>query len=254
MRKRKQLLKFPAMAAFLVLVPAGLVCLMLPVGLFSQTSPPTGLKALSATLDRETHDVSIQLQNVYDRVAVAYMLRTKELDAYGQEIGDPNYSGVGFDWAGPGPNPNTFRFILPGQIVVITPYRASAGAVSVEVFVTGVIYANRTFEGLAGWCFATRGEKAKSTRQALELLRLYPATRGEMKERMKALLSINAAHVSSVVANSLHLPAIPDTDHAPEVVSKQQWEEIKAELGRQATWYETESQPQGAKQLQGAKQ
>lgn len=176
------------------------------------------------------------------------MLRIKGFDPGGKEISD---SGVGFDWAGPEPNPFAAKFIPPGRISVEVPYRASADALSVEVSVTGVVYADRTFEGLPGEFFATRSQQAKTARQALDLLKSYPATRGETRETMKALLSLpNATHVGEAVANSLQLRAVPDSDHAPEQLSRKQWEDIKTELSQQATWYETESQPQVAKQPQ----
>jgi hypothetical protein len=205
---------------------------------------PIGLQVLSASLDLQTQKVSVQLQDLSDKAVVAYVLRVREFDADGKEVHD---YGIGYDWVAPEPNLDATRYILPGRIASIAPFRA-LDALSIGVSVLGAVYADRTFEGITGTIFVGRRQHSQTAKQALELLKSYPATHGEMRERMKALLSLNNGHVVGVVANSLRLRFIPDSDHAPEEVSEQQWADIQTKLERDAAWYEAESQPQGAKQ------
>jgi hypothetical protein len=98
--------------------------------------------------------------------------------------------------------------------------------------------------------FDGRSRAAKVVRQALALLKSYPTTLAASRETMQALLAIESPIVTSVVANELHLTAPPDVQHpvadASLPATKAQWDEITAELERQAVFNENESH--GAKQ------
>lgn len=129
--------------------------------------PVTGLKAIGATLDRDTHDETIQIQNVSDRTATAYTLRIAEFDAQGNELGDANFRQVGFDWATPDADPNnTNNYILPGRIVSFSPGKAGLDAASVAATITAVVYDDGTHEGLTQAFFLTRATRAREAREA----------------------------------------------------------------------------------------
>ncbi len=153
----------------------GAALLLIPISLLAQTPPPekklptrpvTELKAVGASLDTNTHDVTVHLQNLSPKTVVAYSLEIKEFDAQDKEIGDSRFNGVGFDWAGPEPNPSADNFIPPGRTVSIVPGKTSPDALSVEATVTTVIYEDATWEGLAQGFFQTRAAHGREAREA----------------------------------------------------------------------------------------
>ena len=147
----------------------------------------------------------------------------------------------------PDPTPaSTSGYILPGHTVLATA-AVSDQAVSVQVFVIGVVYQDRTFEGPASVAiFHTRSRQATAARQALAVLNSYPATAPDTRKTMQTLLAIDSALVIGVIANSLHLSAMPDVQRPIAENSlpqnKQQWDEITADLTRQAVFFKTQSE------------
>ena len=136
-----------------------------------QTLPPhkkiptvKGLKPTGAQLDRSTHQVTVHLQNLTNKTVVAYILQIPEFDATGKEIGDAAFNGIGYDWAGPEPNPSASHFIPPARGVDIMPATAAPEALSVEARVIAVIYDDQTWEGLAQAFFQTRADRARELR------------------------------------------------------------------------------------------
>lgn len=244
---------------------------LVPLSLLAQTPqpakkrpapPPTGLKILSTTIDPTTQDITdqsgniikvraviVHVNNTTNKTVVAYALVFHEFDKDGKEI-HPGGAGSAIDHAGPGNYPNeTRQFIQPGEIGSIGLYSVGPETVRAEATIAGVVFEDQTWEGAAAQMFfATRATRVKETRQALAQMQSYPATPEEMRERMKALLSLGAANISGAVANNLHLNFIPDADHAPEVSSRQEWEGIKAQLERDVEWYEAHGPKEGAEQ------
>lgn len=147
----------------------GSLLLLMPPLTHALPSPPkpvSGLKVIGASLDLDTQEEMIQVQNVSNKTAVAYLLRFVEFDASGNEIGDANFRQGGWDWAEPNADPNnTSNFILPGRIVSL-PGKASPDAVSIAATVTAVVYEDGTHEGLSQGFFATRATRAREAREA----------------------------------------------------------------------------------------
>ena len=152
-------------------VTLGLWTWLMSLGLLAQPlpsrkrpAPVTGLKVTGAQLDRSTGQVTVHLQNLTNRTVVAYILQIPQFDAAGKEIGDANFSGIGYDWAGPEPNPSASHFIPAGRGVAIMPVTAAPEALSVEARVIAVIYDDQTWEGLAQAFFQTRADRARELR------------------------------------------------------------------------------------------
>lgn len=140
--------------------------LLSPVTHASPPKPVAGLNVIGASLDLDTQEEMIQVQNVSNKTAVAYMLRFVEFDAQGNEIGDANFRQGGWDWAEPNADPNnTSNFILPGRIVSL-PGKASPDAVSIAATVTAVVWEDGTHEGLSQGFFLTRAKRAREARDA----------------------------------------------------------------------------------------
>ena len=224
---------------------ATLACMTLLLG----ESPATSVHVLSATLDLATHQVTVQLLNTTtEKTAVAYTLRIKGVDSAGKEVYD---YGIGWDYLSPDPTPaTTSRYILPGQ-TVLAEAATSEEVVSVEVSVIGVVYLDRTFEGSASvGIFNVRSRQARAARQALAVLKSYPTTPSATRKAMQTLLAIGSPLVSGVIGNKLHLGAPPDIEHPVAEHSlpqtRQQWDEIAADLTRSAVFFETQSE--GVKQ------
>jgi hypothetical protein len=212
-------------------------------------SPATSVHVLSATLDPATHEVKVQLLNTTtDKTAVAYTLGIKGFDLMGKVVAD---SGIGWDFLSPDPTPaSTSQYIVPGN-TVFAAVPVPEQVVSVQVSVIGVVYLDRTFEGPASAAvFDTRSRQAREARQALAVLKSYPTTPSATRKDMQALLAIGSPLVSGVIGNKLHLAGLPDIRHPVAEKSllqtKQQWDEIRAELTRSAVFFETQSE--GVKQ------
>ena len=221
----------------------------------AQPSPPKGLQVLSATLDIPTHQVTVQLHNASDKTIVAYVLETVGLDAQGNKVGE--FQRI-FDYIGPEPNPAKMNFIPLGQtgavhyarpeapdprILKFAPEskasfdeaarKASAldAMASVQVSVLEVVYEDRTCEGNScylGDIFDGRRRQLFTARQVLKsTLKDYPATQEERREAM------------------LHL-RILGFNPPEEPRTEQHWEAIRAEVQRDAEWWEIQSRAQGA--------
>ena len=229
-------------------------------GMTGQTSPirtpgmedtgkaPTGLEVLAVTLEPQSphKQVSVQLHNLTHQTIVAYSLETEGFDAQGNKLGE--FRGD-FDYAGPGLNPAKVNFIPSGSIATVDytkpeppdprlvklfpeaprpDFSALDAMASVHVSVLGVVYEDRTFDGDADGIFDYRFRKAAQARQALKLfLKGYPPTLEENREAMLQLRSLGF-------------------NPPEEARTKQQWETIRAEVQRDAEWWEIQSQAQGA--------
>jgi hypothetical protein len=213
----------------------------------SAVSPPTGLRVLLATLDIPTHQVTLQLNNSTDKTVVAYVLETKGYDADGKQVED---GGGGWDFLAMDPNsPDIARYIPPGRTITTVTY-VSPQSLSVIVSVMGVVYLDRTLEGIAGTVFDAPSRQAKVARQALVVLKSYPESPQDTRRTMQKLLKIGAPLIDAALANNLHLSVMPDADHPPAKDSfpKQAWESVKTELAEKAIWFETQSQPENPSQ------
>jgi hypothetical protein len=222
----------------------------------AQPSPPKGLQVLSATLDIPMGQVTVRLHNASDKTIVAYVLETQGFDAQGNKIGE--FRRI-FDYIGPEPNPAKMNFIPPGQTGAVHYTRPEAPdprllkfhpeskasfdeaatkaaaldtMASVQVSILEVVYEDRTYEGNSttyiGDIFDGRLRKLYIARQVLKsTLKDYPATREENREVMRHLQSLGF--------------------NAPEeALTREHWEAIRADVQRQAEWWEIQSKPQGA--------
>ena len=217
--------------------------------LTAQPSPTKGLQVLSATFDVPTGQVTVQLHNASDKTIVAYVLETQGFDAQGNKIGE--FRQV-FDYAGPEPNPGRAHFIPSGRSatadyakpeppdprlvksfpdVTFRDFSEWKVLASVQVSVLEVVYEDRTCEGNScyiGDIFDGRQRKAALARNVLtSFLKDYPATQEERREAMRSLWILG-----------FNPPKEPRTE--------QHWETIRAEVQRDAEWWEIQSQPQRA--------
>jgi hypothetical protein len=222
----------------------------------AQPSSPKGLQVLSATFDIPTGQVTVQLHNASDKTIVAYVLETEGFDAQGNKVGE--FQRI-FDYIGPEPNPAKMNFIPPGQTGAVHYTRPEAPdprllkfhpeskasfdeaatkaaaldtMASVQLSVLEVVYEDRTYEGNSttyiGDIFDGRLRKLELARRALKLmLKDYPATQEERREAMSWLRTLR-----------FNPPEEPRTE--------QHWETIRAEVQRDAEWWEIQSQPEGA--------
>jgi hypothetical protein len=222
----------------------------------AQPSPPKGLQVLSATFEIPTQRVTVQLHNASDKTIVAYVLETVGLDAQGNKVGE--FQRI-FDYIGPEPNPGRVHFIPSGRIATAdytkpeppdprilkfypeskasfdeaaTKASALDAMASVQVSVSEVVYEDRTYEGNSttyiGDIFDGRLRKLYIARQVLKsTLKDYPATQEERREAMRFLRSLG-----------FNPPEEPRTE--------QHWEAIRAEVQRDAEWWEIQSKAQGA--------
>jgi hypothetical protein len=213
----------------------------------AQPSPPKGLQVLSATLDIPAGQVTVQLHNASNKTIVAYVLQTQGFDAQGNKIGDFRRD---FDYVGAEPNPGKVHFIPSGRNatteytkpeppdprlvksfpdVTFRDFSEWKALASVQVSVLEVVYEDRTCEGNScyiGDIFDDRLRKLELARRALKLmLKDYPATQEERREAMHSLWILH-----------FNPPEEPRTE--------QHWETIRAEVQRDAEWWEIQSQPQ----------
>jgi hypothetical protein len=131
----------------------------------------------------------------------------------------PSGSIATAEYTKPEPPDRRLVKLIPGQIA--TPDLSAMNAMaSVHVSVLAVVYEDRTYEGAADWIFTGRRRKAALARQALKVfLKGYPATRDENR---KAMLELRASGFNP-----------PE-----EARTKQHWETIRAEVQRDAEWWE----------------
>jgi hypothetical protein len=155
-----------------ILLYGGLMACVLPGSLSSQTSArkalaaPTGLKILSTTIDPETRAVIVHVQNTTNRTAVAFSLTFHQFDQDGKDTTPDGY-GVAVDHAEPYSLPNeTGQFIQPGQLDSIQLTSANPGTISVTATIVGVVYEDRSAEGLAAQLFFI--SRARNAREARE--------------------------------------------------------------------------------------
>jgi hypothetical protein len=212
-------------------------------------TPATSLRVLSAQLNAATHQATIHLLNTTtNKTAVAYNLEIKAFDSDGRELQD---YGVGWDNLSPDPTSDAAsKYVLPGRTVIVG-LDIEKQSVSVKVFVTGAVYLDRTFEGASSsLIFDARSRQARAVRQALAVLKPYPATLEATRKAVQALIAIGSPAVSGAVAKALQLRTLPDLTHplAEDSLPKsgQEWDEMVADLDRLASFFETQSQ--GVKQ------
>ncbi|HEX3683352.1 MAG TPA: hypothetical protein VHU83_12525 [Bryobacteraceae bacterium] len=208
------------------------------------------LQVLSATVNPESHHITVEVQNQSSKVVTGYDLQIKLFDAAVKPIEQPG--NVGVDLLAYNRTPQQWEEIQPGAISTFpVGVVASPDTVSAKATVTGVVYADRTFEG-AGTehFFVGRANDAKECRRAIALLRSYPATPEAVRAVLQNLRSQPHGIALGAVANSLHLaPAVAGTladrrQAVPEigVPAKEQWDEVIADLAKRAAFLEAESQ------------
>ena len=217
---------------------------------WAQSPKPIQLQVLSATVNLESHQIAIEVQNQSSKVVTAYILQIKWFDAGNKLIAHEN---VGLDGLAYEPDPaRPLNEIQPGAISAFPiGVGASEETVSAKASVIGVVYADRTFEGSeAEDFFVGRANDAKESRRAIALLQSYPATPGAVRAALETLRAEPHAIGLGAVANGIHLSAeaagglldkrqaLPDLS----VPSKQQWNEIIADLSKRAAFLEAESQ------------
>jgi hypothetical protein len=112
-------------------------------------------------LDPATHRVAVDLHNSTDKTVVAYSLLLEAADITGKQV---ESNGIGWDFAGPEPNRDSYRFIPPGQTQSIT-VAAAPNAVTARVTVDGVVYADKTYDGLGRMFFDDRSRRAAARRR-----------------------------------------------------------------------------------------
>lgn len=191
-----------------------LLVLLLPASLSSQPAP-RGLQVLSATLDQEKHEVTVQLQNTSNKTVVAYSLTINSLDSAQHSVGSRE---VEFDYVGPEPNSGAKNFIAPGGTGVATVSVAPDVPLA-RVSVFALVFDDLTFEGDTNWIFEDRKRKAEAARQGLKHLGAFPASREENRKAMAALhgLGLNP----------------PD-----EALSKEHWEAIRRDVEAKVAWWD----------------
>ena len=197
--------------------------LLLPASLSSQPAPK-GLQVLSATLDPEAHEVTVQLQSSTSKTAVAYSLTIKSFDSTQQPVGSKE---VEFDYIGPEPNSKARDFIPPGGTGMAT-VSVTPDVQFVQVSVYALVFEDLTFEGDPGWIFTVRRREAAAVRQGLKHLGDFPASREENRKALAALHGLG-----------LNPPE--------EALSKEHWEAIRKDVEAQAAWWDSHKWGKGEK-------
>jgi len=211
----------------------------------------THLKVLTATLNLESHNLAIEVQNQSSKVVTAYDLVIMQFDAAGKPI-DGHNDSVGVDLLTYGPAPaSSWREIQPGEIAEF-PVRAVPlpDAVSARATVVDVVYADCTFEGdRAKSVFIGRANDAKEARAAVALLTPYPATSEGFEAALLKLRDAPHGIGLSVLAKRLNLSGetagrlFDKKQQVPSIAipAADEWGGIVAELDERAAFLESES-------------
>lgn len=200
-----------------------LSALLLPASLSSQPAPK-GLQVLSATLDPEAHEVTVQLQSSTSKTVVAYSLTIQSLDSAQALIGSRE---VEFDYVGPEPNSGAKNFIAPGGTGVAT-LSVAPDVQFARVSVFALVFEDLTLEGDAGWIFTGRRRRAEATHLALKHLEVFRATREENRKVLARLHGLG-----------LNPPE--------EALSKEHWEAIQRDVEAKAAWWDAHKWGKGEK-------
>jgi len=212
------------------------------------------LKVLSATVNLQSHNIAVRVENESSKVVTAYALAITQEDADGKPIkdasGNPSES-VGVDLLEYDSQTAAWKEIQPGAV---SSFPIGTGllpdAASVEASVTGVVYSDRTFEGQAQNFFAGRANDAREARQALALLTPRPTTPAALESVLQKLRAMPHGIGLSVLANQVHITGVaagalfdkkePLPALAPPTA--QQWDDIAAELSKRAAFWDAQSQ------------
>ena len=200
-----------------------LLALLLPASLSSQPAPK-GLQVLSATLDPEAHEVTVQLQSSTSKTVVAYSLTIQSLDSAQARIGSRE---VEFDYAAPEPNAGAKNFIAPGGTGVAT-LSVAPDVQFARVSVFALVFEDLTFEGDPNWIFEDRRRKAEAAHYALRHVGAFPASREENRKALAALHGLG-----------LNPPE--------EALSKEHWEAIRRDIEAKAAWWDSHKWGKGEK-------
>lgn len=177
------------------LILAWLLPLILAAAPEAKKRTPTGLKILSAaTLEAPTalnpkgRPVALTVQNITDKtiVAVAGVFEEFRADGTHTYSEDNAAHGVAMDFDGPRPaDPTHSNWIRPGQVTQLRLFAVgNPETASVKATITGLIYEDRTSEGMADMIFQQRREQGQKAREAASR-ETSPRKKAELEEVAK---------------------------------------------------------------------
>jgi hypothetical protein len=170
-------------------------------------SPSTHLTA-SASIDPDTHQLSVQLYNGSSQTATAYMLLLGEVDAASKPLHEQvqvGYDNLSFD-------SGQLWDLIPSGETRTRDVGPCPEAALADVTVKAVIYADSSFEGDevdVGILFQGRADAAKEHKEAISILTPYPTTPADMKSALQRLRAqrFGGAGAIGAIANEISSPS-----------------------------------------------
>lgn len=212
--------------------------------------PISKLKVISSVVNLESHQATIELQNLSGKIITAYNLELKYLNVSGKSIADTNvgYDNLFFSPKGE-PDQRQSNLIEPDH----TATRSLAigpDTASVRVTVTAVVYDDRSYDGQwqsAFPLFDVRAREADKLNQAAALMQVYPASPEAFRSTIQTARELVPGHMANLLYGELHLPLkiatsegpLPDSVPLPD---KQQWQSAAKALSDEAAFWAAQSQ------------
>jgi hypothetical protein len=219
--------------------------LLLCAATAAQTPQPIKLEVVSANVNLESHQLTIELHNQSDKIAVAYMLEIKEFDVSGKSLADTK-TGWDYLYFNPAdiPDQRERNLIPPGKTARLDPM-TSTETFSAEVSVLAVVYQDRTFQGTESAVFPlfdVRARTAQKLQKAAALMHgTYPVTPEAVRAAVQSLRALDCGSVNGALVNKVNLPVdvLYKERPLPEmgVPDKKAWQETADSLSEESAFF-----------------
>jgi hypothetical protein len=217
------------------------------------TQPQTPQEALlvgATNVNTAQSSASVELTNTTNKVITGYVLHIQQFDAGHNALPVVN---IGRDALYYDAN---WRKNERNDAEVIQPRAAhvwiggvTAGTVSAEVTVTGVVFGDRSRLGSdADIILTQRAQTAQHLNQAAKFFDTYPANPGAFRDAVQQARVIDAGTVDQLLAQELHIPdavavayltPLPVDIPMPDAKA---WRDIGDDLREEAAFWSTQSQ------------